>query len=368
LSSAPSNPKEDLRNNLIQLLVYNVESFKEEQNTFSKIVIPSQKLGYARALLGLTFNSKLFSSVAKNPKEFVFMTASDESLDYALVISSEKSNAIFLEDRPDNFELVTEDQIATWNKIITDEFKADAFFGQYFGAQGLSNSSSAPLSLMARKGKTGLNTALLNINESSGNLTQWDLPVYMELKGSLDDKSLTQKLQGTFAYQYHNATLGVIQTYTNSPSLSRGVNNIHLETAIAASYALNKLFIEAQLGSVIVNEGSKQDLLGIRSQMTAGYDFNYVSPFVQYVHRNTTKSADDSVYLGLNIGLIELKTNSYSFTSALLFRTGQNSVKGLVGTLELNTSLDLNSGISFITGINLDEDSEKIKVQLSLTQ
>lgn len=73
------------------------------------------------------------------------------------------------------------------------------------------------------------------------------------------------------------------------------------------------------------------------------------------------------VYLGLNIGLIELKTNSYSFTSALLFRTGQNSVKRLVGTLELNASLDLNSGISFITGINLDEDSEKIKVQLSLT-
>lgn len=61
---------------------------------------------------------------------------------------------------------------------------------------------------MARKGKTG-HTTLLNINENQGNLIQWDLPVYMELKGLLDDKSLTQKLQGTFAYQYQNTTLGL---------------------------------------------------------------------------------------------------------------------------------------------------------------
>lgn len=369
LSAARNNPKGALPHNLVQLLVHGTEYFNGERDIISKIIIPSKKLGFSRALLGLNIERKTFLAVPKISKEeeFIFANASDEALDYALVDPLTEPDILFLKKRPDNLILVTEAQIAAWNTIITEGFKADAFFGQYFNGEALSNSSSSPLSAAVRQGSTGLNTSLLNLNGFQGTQTPLGLPIYVEFKGVFDDVKATHDLQGSIAYNYHNVTFGVIQTYAKNIN-SLGLTENHWETALAGSYSLNNLFLEGQVGSILANSHYNKDLVGFRSQLTIGYDFKHISPFIQYIHRSFTDKADHAVYAGVEVNLTEHITESYTLKTQWLFRAGQNSIKGLLTSAEWMTSLDINNGISFAAALCMNEISENARVQICLTQ
>lgn len=370
LSAARQNPKEALPHNLLQLLVHSTDYFKDEKDIISPLIIPSEKLGFSRALLGLNIEGKTFVSVPKpsREKEFIFMLADDKDLDYALINPlTEERDRLFLETRPDDLTLVTDDQISAWNKIITDGLKEDPFFGSYFNGQALSDSSSSPLAAATRHGQTGLNALGLTLNGVQGNRADCNLPIYIECKGLTNDRSGITNLQGSIAYNYRSFTVGIIQNYAKSNN-SWVLTEKHFEMALASSYSFENLFVEGQVGSISANSLYNKDWAGMRSQLTLGYDFKHISPFVQYVHRSFTDSTDQTMYAGFEFSLIEHTTESYTTNIQLLCRAGQNSAKGLTASTEWTASLNLRNGMSFSTSLRMDEISKNATVQIEFNQ
>jgi len=210
----------------------------------------------------------------------------------------------------------------------------------------------------------------LSLNGTSGVAVNLDSPLYVQLKGSLDNSKSTETLTGTMAYRLGNTVVGATQAYANTGT-GFGSDARQLESSIVASHSLGSVFIEGQLGAVSAGNVYFSDWSGMRSQVTLGMDTTFVSPFVQVTHRQLHRDAkhtlnETTAYVGLDMDIAGLKADTYSIDTRLLTKVGYGtkhwnlgsndlgSVSGLQAAVEWSASLNLNSGVAFSTNLTLD--------------
>jgi hypothetical protein len=248
--------------------------------------------------------------------------------------------------------MVTEVQLEEWNQVFINALKADPFFKQFFEPAALSDGSGSVSLLSARKGSTVVDTVALNVNGMSGSHVDLGLPMYVQLKGSVDHGKSTNLTTGTVAYKLGNTVVGAIQSYANSGT-GFGSEGRQLETSVVASHSFGSFFIEGQLGSVSATDVRFKDWSGVRSQLTLGLDTAWVSPFVQLTHRDFGNTTDTATYAGFQMDISELNADTYAFSTHLFTKIGPHSVHGITGIVEWSGSLNLNSGVSFTTNLSL---------------
>jgi hypothetical protein len=253
--------------------------------------------------------------------------------------------------------LISDAQLAEWNQVFVDEFKKDPFFRQFFEPAAVSDGSGSVSLLSARRGSTGVDALAFNVNGVSGSKVDLGLPMYVQLKGSVDHGKSTNLTTGTVAYKLGNTVVGAIQSYANSGT-GFGSEGRQLETSIVASHSFGSFFIEGQLGSVSATDVRFKDWSGIRSQVTVGVDTSWVSPFVQVTHRDFGNTTDTATYAGFQMDISELNADTYAFSTHLFTKVGHHSVHGLIGALEWSGSLTLTSGVSFTSHLTLGAAAE----------
>jgi hypothetical protein len=123
------------------------------------------------------------------------------------------------------------------NKVMVDALKEDPFFKQFFEAPTAPADTSGSVStLAALKGTTGVNATQFTMNGISGSLVDLGLPVYVQLKGSMDQGKSTDGATGLVAYKLGNSVVGVIQSYANSGTGFTD-NSRHTESSIVAAHS-----------------------------------------------------------------------------------------------------------------------------------
>ncbi|MCP5322506.1 MAG: hypothetical protein H6492_00640 [Candidatus Paracaedibacteraceae bacterium] len=265
--------------------------------------------------------------------------------------------------------VITDSQLQEWSKVFLDALKADPFFKHFFEDTALPADSSSGLTLHAgRTGRLGLDAAAFSVNGISGSKIELGLPVYVQLKGSIDAGKSTDLTTGTVAYKIGNTLLGAIHTHANT-GVGFGENGRQTETSVVASHNFGSFFVEGQLGHVSANDVNFKDWSGVRSQLTLGYDFDWGAPFVQAVHRDFGKTTDTAAYAGVEVNMSEIKGDTYTFTTNGVFKLGYHSDNDLVGMLEVRGSLNLNNGISFSSNLTVGTLAEaNAGLSISLSQ
>lgn len=253
--------------------------------------------------------------------------------------------------------LISDLQLEEWNQTFVNEFKKDPFFKQFFEPATLPDGSGSVSLLSARKGSTGVDAVSLSVNGVAGSHVDLRLPLYVQLKGSVDHGKSTNLTTGTVAYKVGNTVVGTIQSYANSGA-GVGTDGRQLETSLVASHSFGPVFLEGQLGSVSATEVRFKDWSGVRSQITLGVDTAWGSPFVQVTHRDFGDKIDTAAYAGFEMDLSELKAESYTFSTHLLTKVGHHSVYGITGAVEWSGSLNLSSGLSFTSHLTLGTAAE----------
>ena len=202
-----------------------------------------------------------------------------------------------------------------------------------------------------------LDTRSFSMNGHQGTQLNLGLPLFVQLKGSVDGGKSTDATTGSVAYRLGNTVIGAIQAYANSGN-GFGLDGRQLETSVVASHSFGNFFVEGQLGAVSAKEVQFKDWSGVRSQVTLGYDFDTVSPFVQLTHRDFGDRTDTAAYAGVEMDLSEFKIPEATFSTHLLTKVGHHSMNGFSGSVEWSGSLTLNSGIAFTTHLTLGSPSE----------
>ncbi|MCP5322395.1 MAG: hypothetical protein H6492_00045 [Candidatus Paracaedibacteraceae bacterium] len=226
----------------------------------------------------------------------------------------------------------------------------------------------------ARTSNTGqLDTRTFYMNGVQGKSIEVGLPVFVQLNGNISGNKTTDKLTGSVAYRLGNTVIGAIQAYANSGAGFETESN-QLETSVVMSHNLGSFFIEGQLGMVSADNVHTSAWSGLRSQLTLGLDTAYVSPFIQISHRQLDKDSayhlnDTTAYLGLDMDIASLTADTYALTTRLTTKVGYGekhwndtdtdlgATRGVTGSVAWSASLNLNSGVSFTTNLNLDTAS-----------
>ena len=287
------------------------------------------------ALIGLSFNGKRLYWHDK----------------HELIFASEQS--IETDQRALPIPRISQQQLDEWNQVFIDALREDSFFKQFF-TEAVPEDSSSSVSLRAgRLGASGLDATALTLNGVSGNRVDLGLPLFVQLKGSVDGGKSTTGTTGVVAYRLGNTVIGAVQAYANSGE-GFGSDSRQLEISVVASHSFGGFFVEGQLGAVSANNVHTADWSGVRSQVTLGYDFDTVSPFVQLTHRDFGDRTDTAAYAGVEMDLSEFKIPEATFNTHLLTKVGHHSMNGFSGSVEWSGSLTLNSGVSFSTNLGLD--------------
>lgn len=303
----------------------------------------SKKLKYASSLLGLKWNNRMFIPVIADDRKIVYVLDGTNRL---TLRDSKMPTKI-----PSDIE-VSDTQIEEWNQVFVDALKADPFFKDFADARAPADSSGSLALHAGRTGRLGMDATGLNLHGVQGSYIDLGLPVYIQLKGTVDGHTHTTDSQSVVAYRIGNALIGAAHTYANT-GVGFGVNGRQSETSVVASYNFGACFVEGQLGHVSAKDINFKDWSGVRSQLTLGYDFNWGAPFVQAVHRDFGKTTDTAAYAGVEVNLSEIKGDTYTFTTNGVFKVGYHSKHDMVGMLELRGSLNLNNGISFSSNLTL---------------
>jgi hypothetical protein len=305
-------------------------------------------------LLGLKFHNKYLYATKHLPEKAEDIHESSDV--YTYYLSDAGTEPDWANPKPSE-TMVTEVQLEEWNQVFINALKADPFFKQFFEPAALSDGSGSVSLLSARKGSTVVDTVALNVNGMSGSHVDLGLPLYVQLKGSVDHGKSTNLTTGTVAYKLGNTVVGAIQSYANSGT-GFGSEGRQLETSVVASHSFGSFFIEGQLGSVSATDVRFKDWSGVRSQVTLGVDTQWMSPFVQLTHRDFGNTTDTATYAGFEVDISELNADTYAFSTHLFTKVGHHSVYGMTGTVEWSGSLTLTSGVSFTTNLSLGTMAE----------
>ncbi|MCP5322434.1 MAG: hypothetical protein H6492_00260 [Candidatus Paracaedibacteraceae bacterium] len=237
---------------------------------------------------------------------------------------------------------------------------------------GMRDLSSQQSFRQARTSSYGLiDGTPFSVNGVAGKSAQLGLPVFVQLKGSVDSAKATEATTGSVAYRLGNTVIGAMQSYANSGE-GFGIDGRQLETSVIASQSFGNYFAEAQIGSVSAADVHHADWSGVRSQFTVGYDAAFVSPFVQLSHRQLNRDSvvslnDTAAFVGLDADIAGLSADTYSLNTRLLAKVGYGThddwnagsrylgnAGSVRGSVEWSASLNLNSGVTFSTNLGLD--------------
>jgi hypothetical protein len=323
-----------------------------------------------------------------NPNSWLEIKRADGG-DIYLLKQDALSVPIFISDESVN--AIGEDVADKIIKVLKTlpEFK-DLFTPLPSAAEGLSATTPDDASRNAnlrhaRNGDTTTGSVSLNglsINDVAGDSIELGIPLYVKLKGNVSSSKATEAATGSVAYRLGNTVIGAIQGYANSGE-GFGVEGRQYETSLAVSQSFGAFFIEGQLGSVSATDVHQSNWSGMRSQVTLGVDTEFVSPFVQITHRHLGRDGLDlkqtTGYVGLEMDVANLKSDSYSVDASLLAKVGYGekawseaskhlgTTSGMSGSVEWKGSLHLNTGISFNTSLSLDTTSKtSASVQFSV--
>jgi hypothetical protein len=344
------DPPSFYQNFITNLMGYETLKFALEKNLYTLINLKFKD----RTLKEVRNNSNELELVLRDPKkdqEEWFKLSEQER------VGRLRTGRGLIFPKTDSDVIVTQAQIDEWNQIFIDALAQDPFFSQFFRPQTLPDATGSVSLLAARTGKTGLDAVRLTVNGVPGSHMDLGLPVFVQLKGSVDQGKSTNLTTGTVAYKLGNTLVGAILTYSNSGS-GFGVDGRQLETSIVASHSFGSFFIEGQLGSISATDVHFKDWSGSRAQLTVGIDTSWVSPFIQVSYRNLNNQSDTAVYGGLEVDLSEFRTDGYTVSTHLLTKAGYSNVKGTTGAVEWSSTLTLNSGVSFSTNFTLGTAAE----------
>jgi hypothetical protein len=210
----------------------------------------------------------------------------------------------------------------------------------------------------------------LSVSGVSGDTVALGLPLFVQMKGSVDSGKTTEAALGSVAYRLGNTVVGALQAYANR-GVGFGLEGQQFESSVMVSHSFGSVFLEGQIGSVSASDVHFSDWSGLRSQMTLGLDTAYVSPFVQVTYRQLDRDGhhqlkDTTASVGLDMDISSLSGDTYHIDSRLLTKVGYGEkawsqgsrdlghVTGLQGSVEWSASLNLNSGITFSTSLGLD--------------
>jgi hypothetical protein len=168
------------------------------------------------SLRGLKFNDQFVVKVKdETQRVFSYTDQRGNSITNAkqlYVLSNEwrdaESGYVYeLPDIQSTDTIIPETQLKEWNQIFVDEFKRDPFFRQFFEPAAVSDGSGSVSLSGARKGSTGIDAVAFNVNGVSGSKVDLGLPMYVQLKGSVDHGKSTNLTTGTVAYKLGNTWL-----------------------------------------------------------------------------------------------------------------------------------------------------------------
>lgn len=311
--------------------------------------------GFLDSLIGLKSNNQIVYDSERLKTEPIRYRGPTTVSIFTLSLSEPDKEPNRAEGSKD--EVISKDRLIQWNKIFVDEFKKDSFFKQFFESAALSDGTGTVSLLRSRRGRTGLDSTVFALNGISGSKADLGMPLYVQLKGSLNHGKSTNLTTGAVAYKMGNTVFGAIQSYANA-GVGFGLDGRQLETSIVASHNLGSLFIEGQLGSVSATDVRFKDWAATRSQLTLGLDTDWFSPFVQVTLRDFGDKTDTATHAGLDIDLSETKADTYSFSTRLLTKIGHHTVHGATAMLEWSGSLILNSGVSFTSNLAVGTAAE----------
>ena len=320
--------------------VFNLDDI-HQYSTVDNAIKP---LNYAKTLLGLKYQGRLLTVVRTDEGTYEAVFADEFRPTPANAAS------FYVPPKIDSDIPVTQAQIDEWNQVFVDTLKEDPFFGKELAAPTDASGSTAALS--ALKGKSGIDSTQFTVNGVAGSQIDLGLPVYVQLKGSVDQDKSTTGMTGLITYKLGNSVLGVVQSYANSGA-GFSADSRQLESSIVAAHSFGLMFVEGQFGSVSATDVNFKDWTGVRSQVRFGIDTPFGAPFIQLTHRNFGHMSDTVGYVGFELANTEFKADTYAFSTSALTKIGHHSVHGATGSIDWTAALNLNSGVVFTTNLTL---------------
>jgi hypothetical protein len=309
-----------------------------------------KEIKYVSTLLGFKYNDKALILVKSSANEFQAVLTNEFRQD-----PLGNNNIDYTPSKIDSDIPVTQAQIDEWNQVFIDALKQDPFFGK--APTVPADTSGSVSTLAALKGTTGVNATQFTMNGISGSQVDLGLPMYVQLKGAMDQGKSTDGVTGLVACKLGNSVVGVIQSYANSGA-GFSSDSRHMESSIVAAHSFGAAFVEAQFGSVSATDVNYKDWSGVRSQVKLGIDTPFGAPFVQLTHRDFGKSSDTAAYIGFEIANAEFKADTYAFSTTLLTKVGHHSVHGATGSIDWTAALNLNSGVAFNANLTIGSSTE----------
>ena len=347
----------------------------DDTDQYRKFDSDIKPLSYAKTLFGLKYQGRDLTVVKTDDGKYEAVLAKE------FRPGAVNSGSFSVPPKIDSDIPVTQAQIDEWNQVFIDALKADPFFGKdeeasdfdprKYGSYGNNadsptDASGSASALAALKGKSGIAATSLMVNGVSGSRIDLGLPVYVQLKGSMDQGKSSDGMTGLVAYKLGNSVFGVVQSYANSGT-GFTADSRHLESSIIAAHSFGLMFVEGQFGSISASDVNFKDWSGVRSQLRLGIDTPFGAPFIQLTYRDFGHTSDTAGYVGFEIANTEIKTDTYAFSTSLLTKVGHHSVHGATGSIDWTAALNLNSGVAFTTNLTLGSAAEsKAAFNLSL--
>lgn len=330
--------------------------------------LPSNKLKYARALLGLKFLGKQFTATTKDEKNVIMAFSSSSIIDQEVAFVLTEDYNIkpgYVPLKKDTDVIVTDAQIEAWSAIIENELKKDAFFGNAL-LEDATSGASLRLSRSSRHPHKGLLHVDIPSNEAS---TVLNIPLTIQHTGNLfthNNSALNFNHLTSIAYTHKNIVMGVI--HANQTVSQHHLTTQQSESSVAASIQHNKVFLEAQLGYVT---NSKMGVLannGMRSQLTVGYDFQHYTPFIQVISRTLKVNSDLQALAGIEVDFTPQALSSYAITTKATAKIGHNSLSGLTASLTSKLNLHLSNATQLSAALSLASNNAEVQVHFNLEQ
>ena len=219
----------------------------------------------------------------------------------------------------------------------------------------------------ARQGGSSADFSQLMLNGVAGGYAPLSLPVYVQLKGTIENSKETKDLTGTVMYKLNNTLVGMIHGHANTSNNTFTSLN-HNESSVVISHSFGKAYLEGQAG-FIQSTINQQNVSGDRYQLSAGYDFEYFTPFVQASTRNLNAVNEHFVQAGCEVDVANLVTDLYKLSTRMTLKGGYHSFKGTVGSVEGTFEFGLNSGVTIQTGFKLFNNNDSAaKICVSFEQ
>jgi hypothetical protein len=205
-----------------------------------------------------------------------------------------------------------------------------------------------------------------------------DMPLRVDLKGSLNTAGRTTDVVGSVTYNINGTVIGAVQSFGN-------MVDRHFESSVLVSQSIGNFFIEGQAGFIGVQEGLLSGWEGQRYQVTLGYDTAYVSPFIQLEYRplsNGFSTLDATgVYMGVESDVLKVQLADAVFTSTVLAKVGYESATETLFTghslranqcgaafVEWNGGLKLSSGFEVKSALTLGSKDKTVKLNIAFEQ